>query len=114
MLSLGGESGYRGGRKMKSAKIALVVAFVMTVLNSGSCVGLLFFNARHLNYETDPAFQKTGEMQTTLQEQLQAGLQEQIIHHYQIALHGEIAALAWNLLLAGLLIFAISRIQKSN
>jgi len=48
------------------------------------------------------------------QEQMQAVLHVQLIHQYQIALYGEIAALAWNLLLAGLLIFAISRIQKSN
>jgi hypothetical protein len=106
---------------MKNAKLALVAAFVMTVLSSGRYVAMLFFGARHLSYETNPAFQKTGEMQATLQEQLQAGLQqmqalhhEQMIHQYQIALYGEIAALAWNLLLAGLLIFAISRFQKSN
>jgi hypothetical protein len=98
---------------MKSAKIALVVALVMTVLNSGRCVALIFFSARHLSYETSPAFQKTG-VQTSLQEQLQAGLHEQFIHQYQMSLYGWVAGLAWNLVLAGLLIFAISRIQKSN
>lgn len=99
---------------MKNAKLALIAAFVMTVLSSSRCVALLFFSARHLSYETNRAFQKTGEVQTTLPEQLQTGLHEQFIHQYQIALYGEIAALAWNLLLAGLLIFAISRFQKSN
>jgi hypothetical protein len=106
---------------MKSAKIALVAAFVMAVLNSGSCLGLLFFDARHVSPETNHAFPKTEEMQSDILNQMQAGLQqmqaaqqEQIIHHYQMALDGEIAALAWNLLLAGLLIFAISRIQKAN
>jgi hypothetical protein len=98
---------------MKSAKIALVVAFVMTVLNSGRCAVMIFFSARHLSYETNRAFQQTGGMQT-LQEQLQTGLHKQFIHQYQIALYGWIVALAWNLLIAGLLIFAISRIQKSN
>jgi len=99
---------------MKSAKIALVVALFMTVLSSGRCVVMLFFSARHLGYETNHPFQKTGEMQATLLEQMQETLQDGRIHDYQIALHGEIVALAWNLLLAGLLIFAISRIQKSN
>ena len=102
---------------MKSAKIALVVALVMTVLNSVRCVTMLFFSASHLSYETSPAFQKTGEMQAPIKEQLKAALQMQqvqIIHHDQIALYGWIVALAWNLLLAGLLIFAISRIQRSN
>jgi len=99
---------------MKNAKLALVAAFVMTVLSSGRCVAMLFFAARHLSYETNRAFQKTGEMQATLQEQLQAALRVQMIHQYQIALYGWIAGLAWNLLLAGLLIFAISRFQKSN
>lgn len=106
---------------MKNAKLALVVALVMTVLNSSRCVALLFFSARHLSNETNRAFQKTGEVQATIldqmraeQEQMQAVLHVQLIHQYQIALYGEIAALAWNLLLAGLLIFAISRIQKSN
>ena len=65
---------------MKSAKIALVVALVMTVLNGGRCAALLFFSARHLSYETNPGFQKTGEMQAPIQEQLQAALQVQIVH----------------------------------
>jgi len=103
---------------MKSAKLALVAALAMTVLNGGRCVVMLFFSARHLSYETNHPFQKTGEMQATLQDelihQMQAGLQEGRIHDYQIAIYGWIVALAWNLLLAGLLIFAISRIQKSN
>jgi hypothetical protein len=101
---------------MKSAKIALVVALVMTVLNSGRCAVLLFFSARHLNYETSLAFQTTGETNTALvlQEQLQAGLHEQFIHQYQMSLYGWVAGLAWNLVLAGLLIFAISRFPKSN
>jgi hypothetical protein len=98
---------------MKSAKVALFVALVMAVLNSGRCVALLFFSARHLSYETSLAFPKTG-VQTSLQEQLQADLHEQFIHQYQNALYGWIAGFAWNLLLAGLLIFAISRFQKSN
>ena len=106
---------------MKSAKIALVAAFVMAALNSASCLGLLLFDVRHLSSETNHAFPKTEEMQSDILNQMQAGLQqmhaaqqEQIIHHYQIALYGETAALAWNLLLAGLLIFAISRFRKSN
>ena len=106
---------------MKNAKIALVAAFVMAVLNSASCLGLLLFDVDHLRSETNHAFPNTEEMQSDILDQMQAGLQQvhaaqqdQIIHHYQIALHGEIAALGWNLLLAGLLIFAISRFQKSN
>jgi uncharacterized membrane protein len=102
---------------MKSAKIALVVAFVMTVLNGGRCLGMLFFIARSLSYETNSAFPNTGEMQATSQEliqHMQALHHEQMIHQYQIALYGWVVGLAWNLLLAGLLIFAISRIQKSN
>ena len=99
---------------MKRAKIALIVALAMTVLNCGRCVVMLFFGASHLSYQTSPAFQRTGQVQTVLQEQLQAGLHEQFIHQYQNDLYGWIFALAWNLLLAGLLIFAISRIQKSN
>jgi hypothetical protein len=100
--------------EMKSAKIALALALVMTVLNGGRCAVMLFFAARHLSSETNPASQNTEEMHATLQEQLQAALQVQMFHNYQIALYGWIVALAWNLLLAGLLIFAISRIQKSN
>jgi hypothetical protein len=99
---------------MKSAKIALVVALVMTVLNSGRCVVLLFSNARSLSHDTNPAFSKTGGMEATLQERMQAGLQAHIFHHDQIAFYGWMVGLAWNLLLAGLLIFSISRIQKSN
>jgi len=99
---------------MKNAKLALVAAFVMTVLSSGRYVILLFFSAKALSNEPDPAFQPSGEMRTTLQEQLQESIREGMIHHHQIALYGELAALAWNLLLAGLLIFAISRFQKSN
>ena len=99
---------------MKSAKLALVAAFAMTILSGGRCMVMLFLSARSLSYESNPAFPKTGEMQVTLQEQMQAALHEQQIHQLQIALYGEIAALAWNLLLAGLLIFAISRFQKQN
>jgi len=108
---------------MKNAKIALVAALVMTVLNIGRCVVMLFFGVISLSNETNRAFPKTGEMQATasVQEHLQAALQqaqaavrEQSVHHDQIALYGEFVGLAWNLLLAGLLIFAISRFQKSN
>jgi hypothetical protein len=95
---------------MKSAKIALVAAFIMTALNCASCLGLLL----QLNSEANHTAPTPGEMSTPLQEQLQAALQEQFIHQHQIALHGEIAALAWNLLLAVLLIFSLSRIQKSK
>jgi hypothetical protein len=103
-----------GGSEMKNAKLALVAAFVMTVLSSGRCVVMLFLGTQALNHETNPAFQTTGETQTALQEQLQTGLRENFIHHDQIALYGATGALAWNLLLAGLLIFAIIRFPKSN
>ena len=99
---------------MKSAKIALVVALVMTVLNSGRCAVLLFSSVRHLGYDTNPAFQKTVGTGATLLERMQAELQAQNFHQDQMALYGWTIGLAWNLLLAGLLIFAISRIQKSN
>ena len=103
---------------MKNAKLALIAALAMTVLNGGRCVVMLFFSVRHLSYETNHPFQKTGEMQATIveqmQEQLHALQRAEMIHQYQIALYGEMAAIAWNLLLAGLLIFAMSRFQKSN
>ena len=98
---------------MKSAKIAMGVALAMTVLNSGRCVVALVFAARSLIAEEGRSFQKAGEMQT-LQEQLQAVRHEAVIHQFQTALYGWSAALAWNLVLAGLLIFAVSRIRKSN
>ena len=109
---------------MKNAKRALVVAFVMNVLNCVRCVVVLFHAARNLiietslSYETNPATPKTGVSSHDI---LQASLQqmhtlqhEQIVYQSHIDFYVWIICLAWNLLLAGLLIFAISRIQKSN
>jgi hypothetical protein len=105
---------------MKKAKVALMAALVMAVLSSVRCVVALFFVARSLSHETNTAVPNTGEMQGTVQEQMRATLQHaqalvhvQAIHREQIALYAETAALMWNLLIAGLLIFAVSRFQRS-
>jgi hypothetical protein len=99
---------------MKSSKFALVVALVMTVLNGGRCMVMLFFSARSLSYDTNLALPETGGTQANPLDQMQAGLQKHIFHHDQMALYGWIVALTWNLVLAGLLFFAIRRLRISN
>ena len=106
---------------MKNAKLAVIVALALILLRTVLCIVVIVFGAISLSNETNRVAAEPANLQGSVPQYLQATLQQvhaelhqQSIHRDQTALYWDIFGLAWNLVLAGLLIFAIRRLQISK